>query len=244
MKKPVIGIVGNILSMEIDIIGSIGRAYTEDAYIKSVELAGGVPVVLPVIESESVMIRQLEICDGILFPGGRDIHPSYYGEEEKKLLGEVLTRSDDYQVALCKVAIEIGKPILAICRGFQMLNVACGGSLYQDLSYYSEKTLNHVQLCKPYEVAHKVEIKEKSRLYDLFGLEIMVNSYHHQSIKKIGDNLILAASAADGVVEAIEMNNGQFAIGVQWHPEMMMEKSDDMLPLFKVFIEESAKNTH
>ena len=138
------------------------------------------------------------------------------------------------------------KPFLAICRGIQILNVACGGTLYQDFSEVPNNTIQHYQKSAKYEFRydpiHQININSDSLLYNLFGEKLYVNSFHHQCINQLGDNLSISAIAPDNIIEAIELNNYTFGIGVQWHPEMMLINNNKMLPLFSKLISTSLKN--
>lgn len=234
--KPIIGIVGNLLTMEGGLIPNLERAYVNYDYVQAVERLGATAIILPVVEDEESIKNQINLCDGIIISGGHDIHPKFYKQELHKNIGYVYSRVDEYQLSLTKIAIESNKPILGICRGHQLINVVLGGTLYQDLSEYSEKTLKHTQEAKRYEVSHKIHIEKDSRLYKLYNEETWVNSYHHQSIEKLGKNLKVTAKASDGVVESIEHTDKKYVVGVQWHPEMMLSENDDMSLLVRDFI--------
>ncbi|MCM1989968.1 gamma-glutamyl-gamma-aminobutyrate hydrolase family protein [Oceanirhabdus seepicola] len=237
MKKPIIGVVGNILTMENGIMIGLERAYVNNDYVRAVEKAGGVPVVLPVIDDDEAIISQVKACDGIIISGGQDVHPMSYNEEPHEKLGYVNSKIDEYQIKLVKTALQEKKPLLGICRGHQILNVACGGTLYQDLSEMSGSILKHFQEGKRYDYSHKIKIKSDSILDRLFGKEVLINSYHHQCINQVGEGLEVVANASDGVIEAVQMKESDFVMGVQWHPEMMVAGSDTMLILFKELIE-------
>lgn len=236
MKKPIIGVVGNILTMENGKIIGLERACVNDDYIRAAEKAGGVPFILPVIKDDEAIFAQVKACDGIIVSGGQDVHPLFYNEEPRHKLGYVYSRVDEYQIKVVKTALKEEKPILGICRGHQILNVVCGGTLYQDLSEMPGDILKHYQEGKRYECSHKIEIKSGSILGDLFGDEVLVNSYHHQCIKDLGEGLEVVANALDGSIEAVEMIGKDFVMGVQWHPEMMVSGSDTMLKIFEELI--------
>jgi putative glutamine amidotransferase len=236
LKKPRIGIAGNIFTMETGPIPGIERAYVNDEYIQAVEKAGGVPILLPVVNHEECILAQLEVCSGLLFPGGQDIHPKYYASEAHLYLGDINSRVDEYQLQLIRSALESGKPILGICRGIQLLNVACGGTLLQDLSEAPRQCLKHFQNGRQYEVMHQVKTASGSILENLLGSEFWVNSYHHQAVLDVGAGLTVIATASDGVIEAVQMNDRDFVLGVQWHPERMIAKSDPMMVLFEQLV--------
>ncbi len=219
MKKLRIGIVGNIFTMESGLILGLERAYVNDDYIRAVERVGGAPIVLAVVKHEECIRAQIECCSGLILTGGHDIHPKYYRQEARPYLGDVNSRVDEYQLNLIRIALELEKPILGICRGHQLLNVACGGTLAQDLSDLPGKCLKHLQSSRRYEVSHQVKTVAGSTVEELLGNEFWVNSYHHQAIQEVGKGLTVAATASDGVIEAVQMIGGQFVLGVQWHPK-------------------------
>jgi putative glutamine amidotransferase len=236
LRKPRIGIAGNLFTMESGPIPGIERAYVNDDYIQAVERAGGMPILLPVVSHEDCIRAQIEICSGLLFTGGQDIHPKFYASEAHLCLGDVNSRVDEYQLKLIRNALESGKPILAICRGHQLLNVACGGTLLQDLSEAPNKCMEHFQNGSQYEVMHPVKTASGSILENLLGSEFWVNSYHHQAIRDVGSGLTIIAAASDGVIESLRMNDREFVLGVQWHPERMVAKSVQMMVLFEQLV--------
>jgi putative glutamine amidotransferase len=236
LKKPRIGIAGNIFAVESGPVPGIERAFVNDDYIQAVERAGGVPILLPVVNHEECILAQIESCSGLIFPGGQDIHPKYYGSEARISLGDVNSRVDEYQLKLIRSALESRKPILAICRGQQLLNVACGGTLLQDLSEAPNKCLAHFQNNGQNELLHPVKAVSGSMLENLLGREFWVNSSHHQAIQDIGTGLTVIATASDGVIEAVLMGDRDFVLGVQWHPERMAAKSDLMMVLFEQLV--------
>lgn len=232
MNKPIIGIAGNLFNAPNGIINGLEFSYAVEDYIRAVEKAGGVPLILPVIKDHDAIISQVKLCSGIVMTGGQDVHPLFYNEEPHEKLGYVNSEIDEYQIKILKIALEENKPILGICRGHQLLNVVCGGTLYQDLSEMPGITLKHFQEGKRYDYSHKINIKSDSILRKLFGKEVLVNSYHHQCIKDVGEGLRAIAKASDGAIEAVQMKGRDYVVGIQWHPEMMAVGSDMMLVLF------------
>lgn len=237
MQKPVIGIVGNVMTIDKGSFLGLERAYLNESYIKAVLEAGGIPIVLPIIDDLSLVSTQIACCDGIILSGGQDIHPMFYSEQQHKHLGDVDSKVDRYQLEVARTAIENDTPLLGICKGMQIMNVATGGSLYQDLEEMNKPLLKHLQSGKTYETAHSISIENNSTMFELFGQSLDVNSYHHQAIKQLGDGLKVTALSDDGVIEAVEMNNKRLVMGVQWHPELMALKNDKILRLFKLLIE-------
>lgn len=206
--RPLIGITGDIEERD-------GKTYIyiDSRYGKLVEECGGIPILLhPTISVREVISR----VDGLLLSGGEDIHPRYYGEEPKypmELSPDIRT---DFEMALVKEAMVNGLPILGICHGMQLINVAFGGTLYQDLRSQRADAMEH----RLGDKRHPVSIAGGSLLYGIMGKEeISVTSTHHQGVKVMGKGLKLGAVAPDGVTEAFEMPNYPFLLGVQWHPE-------------------------
>lgn len=238
MNKPLIGIVSMMTSGEKQAADGL---HMPMAYVKAVERVGGIPLVLPVITDRQGLDQFPALCQGFLFTGGHDLSPSCYGEDPHPLLGPTDLRVDRFQLQLMKAALRSKKPVLAICRGIQVMNVACGGTLYQDCSLKSAEILKHMQETVPGEASHWIQMEKDSRLFELFGRKCFVNSYHHQSVKLPGQNLRVVARADDGIVEALEHQNHPFALGVQWHPEVMFAASPKMAPIFQSLVEAAAR---
>lgn len=234
MKK--IGISGSILVNQNRVFLGKKRSYVNDDYVKTVMLAGGIPLIIPVNTESDVIKAQIENVDGIILSGGYDVNPLLFGEEPHKLLGATLGERDLFESLLIKYALEMGKPILGICRGCQILNVICGGTLYQDCSLAENSYIKHSQENTPSQPSHTVMISEDSELYSIFGEKVLVNSFHHMSIKRVADEFKVIARAGDDIIEAIERISGSFAMGIQWHAEMMAGSNENMLKIFKLFI--------
>lgn len=241
MRKPIIGLAGNNITMKSGSIREIERVYVNEDYVRAVEKAGGIPIILPIVHDEAGIQLQVGLCSGIIMTGGQDIHPKCYEEEARQGLGNVNLAADEYQMKLLKAALAGAKPVLAICRGHQVLNVVCGGTIFQDLAEMPAPTLKHVQDSKRYEVAHKIGILVGSLLWSMLGEAVWVNSYHHQCVKEVGKGLRVTARSADGAIEGLELADREFVVGVQWHPEMMASNSDEMLCLFRRLIDVAAK---
>ncbi|QEK10966.1 gamma-glutamyl-gamma-aminobutyrate hydrolase family protein [Crassaminicella thermophila] len=207
-------------------------------YSRCIQKADGIPLTIPVIDAEWYMDELVDRLDGFLFTGGPDIYPIHYHQPLKTGVGRIVPERDAFELKLMKKVLEKDKPILGICRGFQLINVYFGGTLYQDL--YTEKitSMKHVGDVLPkYYPAHKVRLKENSKVFEAFDKnEIFVNSFHHQAVEKIGEGLIETGWSEDGIVEGLEHKNYSFVVGVQWHPEMMAEIYDEQLSIFKLFI--------
>lgn len=236
--KPIIGLMAHMDTEK----GPFGHSHLGNTYILSISRAGGVPLMIPARLQEDERERLVPLCDGFLFTGGVDISPYFYGEDAHEKVGFTDSVLDEVQIPFMKMALAADKPILGICRGHQVLNVACGGTLYQDLSEIPGVYVKHFQKTRSGDVSHMVNLKPGSLLFTLYGEKIMVNSYHHQAVKKCGKNVKPVAYSADGVVEAIEVAGHSYAMGVQWHPEAMYAVGNpSMEPLFASFVEACAR---
>lgn len=236
--KPLIGILSNLSTIESGSSIGMERVFINQSYVRAVENSGGVPIVIPVNTNKENIKRQIALVDGIIISGGIDVNPTLYNEEPIPGLGEVHPETDEFDIEAIRVTLEMKKPILGICRGLQVINIALGGTLYQDLNCSECSKIKHIQNTKPYLGTHYIEIKEKSHISEVLGNKILVNTYHHQSIKRLGKELEAIAYSNDGIIEAIQGKGDTFLLGVQWHPELMIEKDERMLNLFKKFISE------
>lgn len=236
MKKPVIGIAGNLYYEDNPTVIGVPYDFNNNNYSKCISKAGGIPIYLPVINDISVMDGQLSIIDGLLLPGGDDINPLFYNNLPKPLQGHSFEAVDSYQIYLIKKALKLNIPILGICRGLQTLNVASGGTLYQDVSYANPNHIQHKQDSFLSNLSHPINIVPKSIVYDILGADYIVNSSHHQCIKDVAPCFFVTATSPDGIIEGIEMKSSNFVIGVQWHPEMLSHVDEKMLNIFNRFI--------
>lgn len=237
-KSPVIGISANLLSIESGAFQGRERAAVGYDYVQAVKIAGGIPLILPIVEEEHAVQRQVELIDGLLLSGGYDVSPSHYGEEPQRYLGEICPERDAYELALVNVTYASEKPIFGICRGLQLLNVAFGGTLYQDIPHALPASLQHGQKAKPEEATHTVELVEGSLLQQVMkAATLLTNSYHHQAIKELAPGFKVNARAKDGVIEGIEKIGDLFILAVQWHPELMIMKHMQMQCLFQGLVE-------
>lgn len=211
-------------------------------YVESVAKAGGLPIMIPITLDEEQIGSYVDLCDGFLFCGGADLNPLLFGENPHPLLGDTNLDFDNFQLSLIGKVLTAKKPLLGICRGEQLLNVACGGTLYQDISLQPKEPMKHMQSeVKRYSVSHKVTFTEGSLLYDIFGKTHYVNSFHHQSVKNLGTNLRTTGLADDDTIEGIEVIDHPFQVGVQWHPENFIQVTDSMIPLFAKLVETASK---
>jgi len=220
------------------------RPYLPAAYMDAVKRAGGIPIMVP-YQAEDDIDRVLDLGDGLIMTGGPDVDPAYYDEakhEKTKLKYEV---AQPFDLELARRAHKRDMPVLGVCLGIQQLNVACGGSLYQDI----EEQLGthvihwHADRTQP-RPRHPVRIEPGTRLADVLGqLDIEANSSHHQAVKRVGESLrTVARCPEDNIIEAIEDSNARFFIGVQWHPETLAEPGTVHLRLFEALVS-AAKET-
>lgn len=221
------------------------RQFVTESYLYAVEDAGGLSLLLPMLPNTVSSDIYLELCDGFLFCGGDDITPLLFGQEPLTSRGNTDLAIDRFHLDLMARVLEEKKPVLAICRGMQVMNVALGGSLFQDLSLRPSLTLSHMQssLLRS-DPSHTITLQKHSMLSDVLGDTAYVNSFHHQCIDRPGRNLKVTAQASDGVIEAIEQNRHPFAIGVQWHPECLYHSQPSMKKLFCALIEASHRTGH
>lgn len=219
-------------------------SYAGKAYIDAVAAAGGVPVIIPMITDSLSISVILDNVDGVLMIGGEDIDPDFYGETALPEMGEVNAPRDTFDLMLARMTAARHKPLLGICRGHQAINVAFGGSLWQDIpsqiptSQICHRTYNDIN---PF---HDIFVQENSLLSQITAPGFTrVNTYHHQAVKDVANGFTVTATAPDGVVEAIErICDGDRIIGVQFHPEKMFAAGDvRFLPLFEWLVKESRK---
>jgi putative glutamine amidotransferase len=213
-------------------------------YIDGINTAGGLAVLMPLAFDDGIICGLLQTCDGVLLSGGADIDAYLYGEANLKANGEISPHRDKMELAVARKAIELKKPVFGICRGIQILNVALGGTLYQDINSQirGRELLKHWQEAPDWYPVHEVKVNRGSFVWDCYGSEnIRVNSFHHQAVKEPGDGLEITAVSPDGVVEAVEYKGGAFAVGVQWHPELMWREDKGCMKLFQEFVKEAKK---
>lgn len=216
------------------------RKYMKSKYAQSLKRSGA-EVKWIELEDISAAVAQACLCDGLLLPGGADIAPSLYGQEKSEKCGTPNITRDSAEPVILDAFLKSGKPVFAICRGFQLLNVHLGGTLIQDIPK-NGKFRKHMDFFTRADSIHRINICENSVLYDILGASTAdVNSMHHQAIDKTGANLTVTASSPDGIIEATELNNYPFCLGVQWHPEHMSKKNSNQQKLFDRFVAECKK---
>ena len=234
IRKPVIGITAAHCSEEL-------KTFPRQYYVESIRKAGGTPLILPPVWLQEEGREVLNFLDGLLLTGGGDISPVYLREDPLRGIGECFPERDKSEILLTQLSLQKNIPILGICRGIQVLAVAAGGRIYQDIPNQNPQAMQHKQTAPRHNVWHDVDIVEESLLYRLVGeTKIGVNSLHHQAVLEIPQGFIKNASASDGIIEGIEKLGVKFCVGVQWHPESM-EAEAHSRALFGGFVEACQK---
>lgn len=237
--KPVIGVTPDFNAGDRQEWGGKEPAYFLRArYVRAIEELGGVPVILPLVADRAARRHLLQGIDGLLLTGsGPDLDPALYGERKRYTFSVVAQRRSSFELDLVRLAIRNQIPTLAICGGMQTMNVACGGSLYQDIPAQVKNSLQHRQTTPAVHVSHSISIAPGSLLDRIVKrARMQVNSSHHQSVKTVGRALIACATASDGIVEAIEHPGHPFFLGLQWHPEFLFERHLLHRRLFQTFL--------
>jgi putative glutamine amidotransferase len=211
--RPIIGITGNFDSDEDCFL-------LKSYYVESVNRAGGTAMILPPVQDDDILECYISLCQGFVLSGGGDIDPIFWGETPTPGLGEVSPLRDSFEFNLARRIITLKIPVLGICRGCQVLNVAAGGSIIQDIT----SDICHNQNAPRSYPFHAIFIEKQSRLASIIESEsISVNSFHHQAVAQPGSQIKISACAPDGTIEAIEAVGHPFCIGVQWHPECLLD---------------------
>jgi putative glutamine amidotransferase len=241
-RRPVIGIATQTLQ---PIAGQVPLAWVMgQKYVRVLVAGGAVPWLVPLLSEDEATLRAIyDRLDGLFLTGGVDVDPSHYGEERLPLCGRTDPARDVTELTFVRWAIADHKPVLGVCRGLQIINVAAGGDLYQDVTAQHPQALKHDYFPIPGNgytrdrLVHDVQVVPQSRLGKILGTEqAAVNSMHHQGVKHLAPGLRASATAPDGLIEGAEGANGQFLVGVQWHPEELAEHQPEMRRLFTVFL--------
>ena len=240
--NPVIGII----ACGLDIRDSSIRQFVSHTYIDAITCSGGIPVILPILfplqdlPIQNIFSDWLSLCNGFLFCGGGDISPTLMGENPMDTSSPTDIRTDKFHLSFLKLLLDHNRPVLGICRGMQLINVACGGTIYQDLSFAHTPAFCHMQnTLERSDIFHTVIFQKNSMLYNIFEESVDTNSFHHQAIQTPGNDLVIVGETSDHVPEAIESCRHSFVAGVQWHPECMYHTSQKMRSLFYSFLEAS-----
>lgn len=234
MRIPVIGITMSCDAKE-------KNYYSKNAYAESIVRAGGLPLLIPADGAGAEAVEYAEWIDGLLLAGGGDIHPVYFEEEplDGFEMGELQPWRDKFELELYREAEKRRMPMLGICRGIQLMAVAAGGSIWQDIDSCAERMsrIRHMQKAPDWCETHGVNVAPETRLAQIYGSErILVNSFHHQAVKKVPEGYRICAFGQDGIIEAMESAILPFAVGVQWHPERLTAWSAGTAELFGSFV--------
>ena len=235
-RTPVIGVTGHWVTH-----GTSRDLSVRERYVRGVVMGGGVPVVLAPETSERRIGEVLDDVDGVLLTGGNDIDPALWGERVLNDTVRIDEERDAFELPLARLAVERDLPVLAICRGCQVLNVALGGSLWQDIPTQIPTASQHRQHAPMETLAHDVWVAEGSRLATVLGTSgsrpVPVNTSHHQAVRLAGAGLHSSAYCKDGVIEAVEAPERRFVLGVQWHPEWLAEAWPEHRRLFEALVQ-------
>ncbi len=230
--KPIIGV-----TPQYDL--EHNRVKIESAYFTAVKEAGGVPILLPLHNNASDLRLLADHLDGVIYSGGPDVHPRYFGQEAIPECGIIVKERDELELSLLEILMERRIPILGICRGIQSINIAMGGDIYQDIKAQTDLSVKiaHYQKSKDATPTHKVSIVSGTLLSRILGEEeIWVNSFHHQSVHRVAQGLTVAAYSSDGLVEAVTKEDYPFFLAVQWHPEEMFMTDKYAQAIFHEFV--------
>lgn len=241
--RPLIGIPAQTLQAIDGIPEGLPHSWVMNSrYYHATADAGGAPVMIPLFDDDPATLRALyDRLDGILLAGGVDMDPCTFGDAPHPKLGRTDPARDAVEIALARWAVDDRKPILGLCRGLQVMNVALGGTLFQDIEAQVPGALKHdyfptAGFARDY-AAHPVAIADGSRLAAAFGVpDVTVNSMHHQAVREVAPALHVSARAPDGLIEAVESGTDHFLVGVQWHPEMFEQSDPRTRRLFRDFI--------
>ncbi|QTD41189.1 gamma-glutamyl-gamma-aminobutyrate hydrolase family protein [Sporosarcina sp. Te-1] len=233
--KPMIGVTMDMAEGQKQVV--------QEAYIDAILHAGGIPLLIPAgVEKDAKQIE--EVLDGLVLSGGDDVDPYFFEEEPCIALGKVTPERDAMEIALTRQFLNADKPILGICRGMQLLNIVCGGTIYQDLdTQYENPLLQHKQKAAKSHGSHAVTLAPASVLHRIAGRDVIrVNSFHHQAVRDIASPFFVTGQTSDGVIEAMESTKHRFVVGVQWHPEELSEAGDPISQkLFDLFVKKCSK---
>jgi len=246
-SRPIIGIPTQTLHSMDGIPEGLPESWVmNQRYSRAVAAAGGLPMMIPLLEDDDTLRALYDRLEGILLPGGVDLDPATYGESPLPSCGRLDPARDRVELRFARWAIAEGKPLFGLCRGLQIVNVALGGTLYQDIAAQRSDAIKHDYFpTAGYardHLAHGVTVATGSRLEALVGTApLTVNSMHHQAVKQLAPGLVSTAVAPDGLIEALELSADQFLLGVQWHPESLTERDPRMHRLVSGFVEAASR---
>lgn len=215
------------------------RLFVNQDYLKALRAFGAFPLIL---DMDFISKEELSLLDGVLLTGGGDVDPLFFKEEPLYNLGFIDPIRDNFEIKLTRACLYLKIPLLGICRGMQIINIAAGGDIYQDIYTQKKDSFDHQQKSERGFSSHSVEIVEGTLLEDILGArEIRVNSFHHQAVKNIGLNFKVSANSKDNLAEALEGKEDNFVLGVQWHPEAMWKDDIFSQKIFQAFIKSCKK---
>lgn len=227
MSQPIIGITSNIEYNPED--RNFFQVYVAKGYVEGVQKAGGLPLVLPIGQPE-LATGYADIIDKLILTGGQNVMPHFYGEEKTIESDDYSLARDEFELALIREMVKRRKPIFSVCRGTQLFNVAMGGTLHQEIK-------EHWQDLSAMHPTHGISLQSKTVLADIFGSSPAINSFHRQAIKDLAPNLeVVGFSDTDDIIEAVQANDGYPYLGVQWHPEFMIDHREEDLKLFDYIV--------
>jgi putative glutamine amidotransferase len=246
-RRPIVGVPTQTLQSIGGVSAEIPPSWVmSQRYVLTLTNAGAIPWLIPLVDDETLR-GVYDALDAVFLPGGADIDPVSYGTAPHALCDKTDRERDRVELALARWAIDDGKPILGVCRGMQLINLAAGGTLFQDIAEQVPESIKHdyfpfsgQHFTRDY-LAHEVSVVPGTRLAGVFGAgSLRVNSMHHQGVRDIGDGLVVSATAPDGLVEALESSDGQYVVGVQWHPEALTDSQSAARQLFDEFVQIAA----
>jgi len=245
--KPIIGVTPDFNAGDRQDMGGKEPTYFLRArYAKAIEDVGGIPFILPLMPSRGAWRRIVSQVDGLLITGsGSDLAPETYGERQRYKFKRMSTERATLELGVSKIAYQADVPMLGICGGMQSINVALGGTLFQDIDAQLQTSIQHQPTYSATKTAHRIQITPRSLLHRIAGKDaIRVNSSHHQSINAVPSSLVTTAVSPDGVIEAIEAPTKHFLLGVQWHPEFLYERHPIQKKLFQALIRAARACSH
>jgi putative glutamine amidotransferase len=244
--KPVIGVTPDYNAGDRKDWGGREPTYFLRArYVRAIEEVGGIPLILPLVADRAARMRLLRDIDGLLLTGsGPDLPPALYGERQRYTFRVMSERRSTFELDMVRLARKADLPLLGICGGMQTMNVACGGSLFQDISSQFANSLQHRQPTPATALSHTVTITPGSLLRRVMRtVTLRVNSSHHQSVKAVASSLVASAVSPDGIIEAIESPTHRFFLGIQWHPEFLFDRYRLHRRLFEAFLRAASRRT-
>jgi len=248
-RRPIIGVPTQTLQSLGGVSADIPPSWVmSQRYVLTLSNAGAIPWLIPLVDDETLR-GAYDALDAVFLPGGADIDPASYGREPHALCDRTDRERDRVELALAHWAMEDGKPLLGVCRGMQLINLAAGGTLFQDIAEQMPRSIKHdyfpfsgQSYTRDY-LAHEVSVVPGTRLAGVFGAgQLPVNSMHHQGVRDIGSGLVVSATAPDGLVEGLEGGNGRYVVGVQWHPEALTDTQQAARKLFDEFVQIAAES--